>query len=140
MNIKQASQLIQQATQQMNLDYGGCLFDEWAIVKAEQGNATVLDYFGPRKDVFPTRLTNDMAALNRNFRESVALEHGDYDFARNATGSQIDAAVCVGQCQFLLFNNLTVAMADICKNVRWLAAQKTFFSLCERFRSDPLAV
>jgi len=138
MNIEQARQLIQQATKQMNLDYGDCLFDEWAIVEAQQGKTKVLAYVGPRKDDFPNQLPSDMVALKRNFREGTSLQHGDHDFARNATGSEIDAAVCVGKSQFLLFNNMTVAMADICKNERWLSAQKTFFSLCERFRSDPL--
>ncbi len=140
MNIEQARQLIQQATKQMNLDYGVCLFDEWALVEVQHGKTKVLVYVGSRKDDFPNQLPSDMAALKRNFREGISLHYGDYDFARNATGSQIDAAAYVGKGIFLLFNNMTVAMADICQNERWLAAQKTFFSLCERFRSDPLEV
>ena len=140
MNIEQANQIIQQTVDQLNLDYGGCLFDEWALVEFRKGKSDLLLYSGPRKASFLTQLPTDMAALSHSFRDGTLLQLGEYDFARNATGSQIDAAACVGKNIYLLFNNMTVAMADICKNERWLGAQQTFFSLCERFRSDPVSL
>ena len=63
---------------------------------------------------------------------------GDFEFAREGTGSQFDAFVCIGDGVYVMCNNLYTTMAEITKDAQWLRAQKPFVELSEYFRSNPV--
>ena len=137
MKLENARELIENSIKQTNSLYGGILFDEWAVVVFHNKKGVLLSYWGPRKSDFQKNFAEDISALSTALKLN-AYGCGDFEFARHAEGSKVDAFVMAGQDTYLFCNNLSKSMADIVKDPKWLAAQSAFAELCERFRSDPL--
>ena len=136
MTLEQMISRVRDCARSMNELYGRTVFDEWAVVSLLPKQGTVLDYVGPRKDEFAGRFGRDLAAL----RESLLRgrhQFGDFDFARDGTGSHFDAYLCAGEGLYLMCNNTFTTMTEITKDPQWLAAQKPFVVLSEKLRSNP---
>jgi hypothetical protein len=66
------------------------------------------------------------------------LAIGDFEFAPDAAGTHFDACLRLGAASYLICNHTTKSMAQIRQSPNWLAAQKPFVELSEKFRADPL--
>lgn len=137
MKLESARQLIKNCTKQTNSLFGGILFDEWAVLIFRNNKGVLLSYWGTRKSDFQKNFAEDISVLSTALKLN-NYGYGDFEFARNAAGSKVDAFVKVGQDAYLFCNNLSKSMDDITKDPKWLAAQSAFAELCDCFRSDPL--
>lgn len=141
MTLEQAISLIQKACERMNQEYGGILFDEWAIVRASRGRLFLEWYEGPRREEFTRQFHAETAEL-----KSAAMAYhrgqyhvGDYEFTPDGAGSKADAFLKMGKDAFLVFSNTRLSMREITSNPRWLKAQHEFANLSECVISDPLS-
>lgn len=139
MNLEQATRLIEDCAARMNALYQGMVFDEWAIVSFTGQPGRVLYYRGPRRENFEKNLVGDLKELR------VQLIHnthgvGDFEFARHAVGTRVEAFMVIGQGLYLMCNNTTSSMDAIAQKPRWLSAQVPFVELSDAFRANPLVL
>lgn len=137
MNLDEAVSRVRQCAKRMNKLYQDVVFDEWAIVSLLPKHGKILFYEGTRKEDFAKNFGQDILDL-RAALMSDEYGFGDYEFARNAEGTKIDAFMNIGEGLFLISNNLINDMDAICKDGRWLSAQRPFIELSELFQSNPL--
>lgn len=140
MTLAQAIPLIQQACQRMNEDFGGLLFDEWAVVRTTRGKLFLEHYEGPRREEFIRQFHAETADLKS---ASMAYNRGHYavgefEFTPDGAGSKADAFLKMGPDAYLVFGNTQLSMRQITQNKRWLKAQAEFANLSERVIHDPL--
>ena len=134
----EASSQIRQCRDRMNALYNKPVFDEWVVVTLQAGAPSLAFYEGPRIEQFRQRFLDDIVPLRQEL-EGRHLAVGDFAFVLEATGTAYDACVRLGGTTYLLCNHTTRSMAEIRQDPRWLAAQKAFVELTEKFRADPLA-
>jgi hypothetical protein len=142
MNLEQAIKQIQETANAMSIAYKGTIFDEMAIVTGSARKLRLVWYQGPRQEDFIRSFNRDTAALRAEIRSrmsgSQAYEVGDFQFVQEGVGTQAEVFVRLSQDAFLICGNTTLSMADIGKSPRWLAAQKPFAVMCDRFRMSPI--
>ena len=136
MNPADTFSLIESTMKRMNALYGDTVFDEWAVVRTGRP-ATLAHYAGPRAEEFRRTFARDIVPLEREAADR-SHEAGDFDFARAATGTQIDAVLKLGSDSFLLCNNTQASMEQLRANPLWLKAQVPFVELSEKVRAKPL--
>jgi hypothetical protein len=124
----------------MKARYGGVVFDEWAVVSLAENKARVLFYTGPRNDEFLEHFVSDLGVLRADLLAGENYGAGDFEFARHATGTRIEAFMVLGPGIYLFCNHTRESMNTITKNPRWLEAQVPFVELAELVRADPLAI
>ena len=139
MQIEEAIREIKVCASQMNARYGGVVFDEWAIVSLVDGRAKLLSYLGPRRDGFQKNFVTDAAGLRAGSLER-EYSVGDFEFARQETGTGFESFMVLGPGLYLICNNTTSSMDTITKNPGWLGAQVPFVELSEKFRGNALTV
>lgn len=137
MTLDQAIPRLRDCARKMNELYNRIVFDEWAIVSLLPDRSRLLDYAGPRREEFAGSFNRDLAALRSSLLKG-RHNFGDFEFAREGSGSQFDAFMCIGDGVYLMCNNLYTSMAEITKDERWLSAQAPFVELSEKFRSSPV--
>lgn len=142
MTLEQAIPLIRKACQRMNEQYGGVLFDEWAVVRTVRGRLFLERYEGPRREEFLRQFHAETAELKS---ASMAYHRGhyhvgDYEFTPDGAGSKADAFLKLGEEAFVVFGNTRLSMREITRNPRWLKAQAEFANLSERVIGDPLVL
>ena len=144
MTLEQAKELIRETANAMDILYGGTVFDEHAIVSLVKRRMHLAWYSGPRQQGFVSSFTRDTAALRAETRSRLGTSQqyhiGDFQFIRDGVGTQAESFVRLGEMVFLICGNTKLSMADISKNSKWLAAQKPFANMCDRFRLSPLEV
>lgn len=138
MILADASSFIRQCRDRMHALYNKPVFDEWAVVTLQPGAPTLAFYEGPRIEQFRQRFLDDIVPLRQEL-EGRHLAVGDFAFVPDATGTAYDACVRLGGASYLLCNHTARSMSVIRKDPLWLAAQKVFVDLTEKFRADPLA-
>jgi len=139
MTLDDITAQIKTGAQRMNAQYGGVVFDEWAVVSLAENKARVLFYTGPRNDEFLQNFVADLGSLRTALRDA-KYGVGDFEFSRHATGTRIEAFLVVGVGIYLVCNNTQSSMDDIAKNPRWLEAQVPFVELAEAVRASPLTI
>jgi len=139
MTLDEIGGQIKSCADAMNSRYGSVVFDEWAVVSLMENKARVLFYTGPRNDEFLKNFVKDLGALRADLG-AAKYGVGDFEFARNATGTNIEAFLVLGQGIYLVCNNTRESMDTITKNPRWLGAQVPFVELAEKVRANALAV
>jgi hypothetical protein len=139
MTLDELGGQIQACATQMNLRYGGVVFDEWAVVSLAENQARVLLYTGPRHDDFLKNFGRDLGSLRQ---ELLGGSHGpgDFEFSRHGTGTGIEAFLALGSNVYLICNHTQKDMDAITKNPRWLAAQVPFVEFAEKVRTQPLVI
>ena len=137
MKLEAANRAIKGCSERMNAVYGSVVFDEWAIVSFSSGKGSVTSYSGPRKNSFHKNFAADLDALRPELLNT-KQEIGDFEFARNATGTHFDAFMTLGSEIYLICNSTVASIQTITKDSRWLGAQVAFAELSEKFRADPL--
>mgnify|MGYP000657531593 CR=1 FL=1 len=137
MRLETAIEHLRHCAGLMDSRYQRTVFDEWAIVSLEKSRPRVLHYQGPRADKFTASFDADLAALRAGLT-SQRYESGDFEFARQAAGTNFEAFMVVGTGLYLICNNTWATMDQIAANSLWLAAQVPFVELSEKFRADPL--
>ena len=142
MTLQDAIQSVRIANAAMKKEYKRAVFDEYAIVGGVGQESTLLWYEGPRKTEFLTKFDEETAALRAESRSRFTnrYEIGDFEFTHDGIGSQSEAFLVLGVGFFLICGNTQLSMAEIAKDRLWLAAQKHFVALSDRFRLDPLVV
>ena len=142
MTLQEAIKLVRLADVAMKRDYTRAVFDEYAIVGNVGQRANLFWYEGPRKSEFVTKFDKETAALRAESRSRLTnrYEIGDFEFTPDGVGSQSEAFLVVGAGLFLICGNTRLSMAEIAKDRLWLAAQKHFVALSDRFRLDPLVI
>jgi hypothetical protein len=137
MTLERAAKLIQDCAERMKAVYGTPVFDEWALISVEDGK--ILAYAGPRKEDFQKNLVADLGSLRSALLEK---EHaiGEFEFARHAIGTSIEAFLVAGEGLYLFCNNTQLSMEQITANSKWLQAQVHFAELAEAFQKSPLFV
>ena len=137
MTLDAATKLVNQCAERMNSAYREVVFDEWAIVNFMERSGRILSYVGPRHDDFQKNLLTDLAGLRVELLNNT---HGvgDFEFARHATGTQVEAFMIVGQGLYLICNHTSRSMEAITRNPLWLGAQIPFVELSDKFRADRL--
>lgn len=138
MTIDEASRQISACAKQMNDRYGRVVFDEWALVSLAHQKASILYYQGPRNDAFLKNFVEDLGTL-RNELLNGRYNPGDFEFARNGTGTFFEAFIVFGRGLYLICNNTRESMNEIARDPRWLNAQVPFAELAEKVRGNPLA-
>lgn len=142
MTLEQAKDLIRETTNAMDILYGGTVFDELAIVSLVRRRMHLAWYTGPRQEGFVSGFNRDTAALRAETRARLGSSQqyhvGDFQFIRDGVGTQAESFIRLGETAFLICGNTRLSMADIAKNSKWLAAQKPFANMCDRFRLNPL--
>ncbi|MGN6553807.1 MAG: hypothetical protein ACTHLW_08810 [Verrucomicrobiota bacterium] len=137
MTLDETNRQIQACAKQMNDRYGQVVFDEWAVVSLAQGQARILFYSGPRNDAFLKNFADDLGTLRSELLKP-KYNVGDFEFARQATGTCFEAFIVLAKGVYLICNNTHSSMDEITKNPRWLQAQVPFAELAEKIRSSPL--
>jgi hypothetical protein len=144
MNLVTASKLAVSTAEAMGSIYKGTVFDELAIVRLANRQASLLWYYGPRRNGFIQSFAADTAALRKDSRERFSQwgqpEIGDFHFVKEGAGTQSEAFVRVGEDAFLILGNTKLSMTEISQNRLWLAAQRPFVEMCDQFRFSPLEV
>jgi len=139
MHLEEAIKHIKTCADQMNARYGKIVFDEWAIVSVVSGKVSLVHYHGPRLTGFQTNFAADAAGLRESFAEH-SYSVGDFEFSRHGVGTSFESFMVVGESLYLICNNTKLSMDMIAKEPTWLAAQKPFVELSEKFCQSPLAV
>jgi len=121
----------------MNAQYGQPVFDEWVVVSLLHNQARVLGYVGPRNDEFMKGFADDLGAL-RSALFNGQYQVGDFEFARQATGTKFEAFLTLGEGLYLICNNTQRTMDEIAKNPKWLSAQVPFAELSDKVRANPM--
>ena len=139
MTLDEAVKRAESCTHQMNDRYSRVVFDEWAVISLTRHKARVLAYTGPRNEEFLKNFTSDLGPLRAELLNSED-NVGDYEFARNGTGTCFEAFMVLGKGIYLICNNTRSSMNEITKDPRWLNAQVPFADLAESVRSSPMGV
>jgi hypothetical protein len=137
MTIDQARTAILAAFGRMNAAYRETVFDEWILVSVRPEGGMILAYDGPRADAYKQSFAHDVGPLRAELAQQKVVV-GDFAFATWARGPKHDAFMRVGDSGYLFCNHTTKTMAEIRDSANWLAAQKPFVELSEKFRLDPL--
>lgn len=124
-------QEVRSCATRMNAEYGGPVFDEWAVVSLQAPKPRILAYTGPRGHEFCQTLSSDLGSL-RGSLSGGSHAPGEFEFARHATGTSIEGFMALGNDTYLLCNNTRTSMNEIAKNPRWLSAQVPFADLSEK--------
>jgi hypothetical protein len=138
MNLSGIMRAIRACASQMDAQYGRTVFDEWVVVSLQEQQARVLAYVGPRHEAFARNFNRDLGGLRAallNGRDQA----GDFEFARNAAGTQFEGFMALGDDWYLICNNTQSSMDEIARDPRWLVAQVPFAGLSERIRAGALA-
>lgn len=137
MNLEEAIAAIKAKTERMNALYGSVVFDEWAIVSFKNKTGRVLNYHGLRKENFQKNFGSDVEMLKSELL-TTKHETGDFEFARDGSGTHFDAFMALGEELYLVCNSTTQSMNEITKDSRWFSAQIPFAELTEIFRASPV--
>lgn len=138
MTLDETVRQVRNCANEMNARYGRSVFDEWAIVSLAHQMARILAYNGPRNDAFLQNFATDLGALRAELLNP-DYHVGDFEFAREATGTRFEAFMVLGEGLYLICNNTTGTMNDIAQDPRWLNAQVPFAELSDKLRASPLA-
>jgi hypothetical protein len=131
MNFDDTMQAVRACAQQMDALYGETVFDEWVLVSLRPPQARVLNYFGPRHFEFRQKFASDLGTLRAALLQG-KHQPGDFEFARNASGTCFEGFMALGDDVYLICNNTRSSMDQIARNPRWLHAQVPFAELSER--------
>jgi len=137
MNLQQVLARVRACAATMDEVYGRPVFDEWVVLSLLVGQEQVVAYIGPRADQFLQHFAIDFDQL----RDEVMSERhgiGDFEFARDAHGTQFDAFVVLSDGLYLICNNTELTMDAITRDKRWLQAQIPFAEMSDGFRLNPL--
>jgi hypothetical protein len=137
MNLADAKSSVVFALGLMNAAYNKVLFDEWILVKVSKEEGAILSYEGPRQEGYQRRFKTDVAPL-RVEMDGRKMAVGDFEFAPHAHGTFFDAGIRLGPGAYLFCNNTGKSMTELRQDPLWLAAQKPFVDLANKFRADPL--
>ena len=137
MTLLEATKLIRQCAEQMDSLYGKVVFDEWAVILAQEEKARLLAYIGPRRENFQKNFAADIADLRTEYR-SGSHGFGDFAFSRHGVGTKVEAFMVLGKDIFLICNHTTQSMNDITQNPLWLSAQVPFVELSDQVRASPV--
>ena len=138
MNLAEARSAITLALGRMTALYHTPVFDEWVLFNLTTNQNVILGYEGPRAESYQRKFKEDIGPLSAELNQR-KMAVGDFAFAPDAKGTGFDACIRLGPAGYLFCNNTTKSMTDIRQNPQWLAAQKPFADLSEKFRDDPLA-
>lgn len=137
MNVADAHAVILQHLGRVNSLYGQPVFNEWVLVAMRNPGGAILAYEGPRAESYKRQFPTDIASMQRELADE-KLAVGDFLFAREAHGTHYDACIRLGETSYLFCNHTQRTMTDIRLSPHWLAAQKAWVELCQRFAADPL--
>lgn len=138
MNLTETMSAVRDCAARMNAQYGQQVFDEWAVVSLAQQQARVLGYVGPRNDEFLKHFANDLGPLRLALMTG-RYQPGDFEFARENTGTKFEAFMALGEGLYLICNNTQSSMNQIARNPKWLSAQVPFAELGDKLRANPLS-
>jgi hypothetical protein len=139
MTLEQAKQHIQRCAERMNAAYHDIVFDEWALISFMERRGTLLSYTGPRREEFQKNFAADIKDLRV---ELLSNTHGvgDFEFARQAVGTKVEAFLVDGLGVYLICNHTRRSMDEITKSPLWLNAQIPFVELSDQFRADRVVI
>lgn len=137
MNLTEAMSAVRDCAARMNAQYGRTVFDEWVVVSLQHQQARVLGYVGPRHEEFLKTFADDLGPLRLALLNG-QYQVGDFEFARQSTGTKFEAFLTLGDGLYLLCNNTQSTMDDITKHPNWLTAQVPFVELSDKVRSHPM--
>ncbi len=137
MTLEAAQTLIAAAFAKMNALYNQTVFDEWVLVSLPAGQASILDYHGPRVERYRREFVTDVGPLRKEMAGK-KMQVGDFEFAPEAAGTRYDVCLRLGASSYLFGNHTGKSIAEIRRDPRWLQAQRALFELSEKFRADPL--
>jgi hypothetical protein len=137
MTLDEASKHIKACAVRMNALYGKPVFDDWAVAPRAHNQSRILSYTGPRNDDFLQNFAKDLGPLRAELLQA-KYHAGDFEFARNAAGTNFEVFLVMGDAIYLICNNTTSSMNEIARDPRWLEAQVPFAELSDQIRSSPL--
>lgn len=137
MHLDDARTVLTAAFGRMNAAYGATVFNEWVIVSLRADRNAILAYDGPRAEKYRQHFTLDLQSMLHELAGQ-KLGVGDFAFASDAPGTHYDACLRLGETSYLFCNHTTRTMNEIRQNPLWLAAQKTWAELSQKFAADPL--
>lgn len=137
MNLSDARTTVLNALGRMNSVYGQVLFNEWVLVSLRAQRGAILAYEGPRGERYKQQFTVDVASLLKELADQ-KLGVGDFAFASEAHGTHYDGCMRLGESSYLFCNHTARSMTEIRQNPAWLAAQKPWMELSQKFVADPL--
>lgn len=137
MNLADARVTVASALTRMNLAYGQPVFNEWVLVSLRADRGAILAYEGPRAESYKQQFTFDMASMLHELATQ-KLSVGDFAFAATAHGTHYDACMRLGESSYLFCNHTTRTMTEIRQSTTWLAAQKIWAELSQKFAADLL--
>lgn len=139
MTLEQVSKRVRSCADQMNARYKKVVFDEWAIVSLAENKGRILSYTGPRKKGFQQNFLEDAGTLRAGLLTQ-EFNVGDFEFARQGTGTGFESFMVLGKGIYLICNNTVQSMDGITKDPLWLSAQVPFVELSDRVREDPVTL
>ena len=137
MNLADARPVIVSAFSRMNAAYGEPVFNEWVLVSIRSDRGAIMAYDGPRAEKYKQQFTLDLSSMLKELAGQ-KLGVGDFAFASDAVGTHYDACLRLGETSYLFANHITRTMAEIRQSPLWLAAQKPWVELSQKFGADPL--
>jgi hypothetical protein len=137
MNLAEARDTVAAALTKMNQAYGQPVFNEWVLVSLRADRGAILAYEGPRAESYKQQFTTDVASMLKELAGH-KLGVGDFAFATAAHGTHYDACLRLGDSSYLFCNHTTRTMTEIRATTTWLAAQRLWVELSQKFAADPL--
>ena len=137
MTLADARPAIVQALGRMNAAYAAPVFNEWVLVTMRPEGGAIVAYEGPRAANYKQQFARDLHSMWRELAEQ-KLGVGDFVFATAAEGTHYDACLRVGETSYLFCNDTDRTMEEIRATPLWIAAQKHWVELSEKFAVNPL--
>jgi len=137
MNLVDTRTAVTAALARMNATYGETVFNEWVLVSLRADRNAILAYEGPRPEKYKQHFTLDLASMLKELAGQ-KLAVGDFAFASDAAGTHYDGCLRLGESSYLFCNHTTRTMTQIRQSPLWLAAQKHWVELSQKFAADAL--
>jgi hypothetical protein len=137
MNLADARTVVSATLARMNSAYGDTVFNEWVLVSIRADRGAILAYEGPRPEKYKQHFTLDLSSMLKELAGQ-KLGVGDFAFAADAAGTHYDACLRLGDTSYLFCNHTTRTMTQIRQSPLWLAAQKHWAELSQKFAGDSL--
>jgi hypothetical protein len=138
MDIGNAVKRVRKTCDQLNLQAGRTIFNEWALVEIHGDQWGVHAYQSPREEDFQKNFGSDVKELS-DLLHPDEMTPGDFDFIRDGYGTKFDAYLCIGDHLFVLFNNTRETTDQFSSCPNWKLAMKRFERLMESFMTDPVS-
>jgi hypothetical protein len=137
MDIKCAAAAIRKVVDQLNLETGRTVFNEWVLVEIYDDQWSVHAYQASNSEEFAEHFQDEIGRLDELIAPNEMVV-GTLGFVDDVDSEKFDAYMCVGPHVFAFFNNTSETTRQMCRHPGWPSLQGRFQRAMHVFVEDPL--